>query len=418
MERITKKIYIYSDANERIEIFAANYQAIDLSSMDLHRAYLVGKCLKGSKCIKTDFRSASLQYADFSECDLQKSRFTFAECEGVKFHNTDVRKCLFNFCDLKRADFSNANMKDMILAGSNLHGAKLLGSNIDTVIFDGAKYNDETIWPINFNPIEYGATKTDETSYGDFQKEELIKLSDEHIEFLSSKYVEPTYKKYSEGDMNISAAHPSWIKDKIIHGLKKGRLYDSKPNKENYIEYGFDNQFKCLYETNFYDYGNRQEKIYEYNHSKQKVVYSEFINPTFLETYQYDENGRLLSIEEQNLLRRKVSYSEKYHWLDKDVATIEVEISNIKDYYLLIKNKEKVLLILKLVDQKGGNEINHNLTDGSDTLGLKDNITFKNKQKILHPNLDIIYENNNDDSQYFYLNVLGKIYIGIITYQN
>jgi len=70
------------------------------------------------------------------------------------------------------------------------------------------------------------------------------------------------------------------------------------------------------------------------------------------------------------------------------------------------------------VDQKGENEINHNLTDGSDTLELKDNITFKNKQKILHPNLDIIYEKNNDDSQYFYLNVLGKIYIGIITYQN
>ena len=55
------------------------------------------------------------------------------------------------------ADLSDSNMTDAILSGANLHGANLRYYNLSNTVLDNAnltniKYNDETIWPENFEP--------------------------------------------------------------------------------------------------------------------------------------------------------------------------------------------------------------------------------------------------------------------------
>ncbi|MFV0394095.1 MAG: pentapeptide repeat-containing protein [Coprobacillaceae bacterium] len=182
------KIYIYSDANPPIEIRSNNFENIDLSGLNLHRAILTGKSLKNSKLIRTDFRSASMQYTDLSNCNLTNSRFTFSESEGINLQNSNMERCLANNCDFRKANFTNTNMKDIILVNSHLHGAIVLGLNIETANIKGVKFDQSTVWPEGYNPLEHGAIKEVSNFSNEFSEKELIEFAKMHINEIKKEY--------------------------------------------------------------------------------------------------------------------------------------------------------------------------------------------------------------------------------------
>jgi hypothetical protein len=67
----------------------------------------------------------------------------------------DLRKCYLQNIDLGGVDLSESNLSQADLRGADLRGANLRQANLQ-----GATYNDQTIWPPNFDPATAGAIKT------------------------------------------------------------------------------------------------------------------------------------------------------------------------------------------------------------------------------------------------------------------
>ena len=68
--------------------------------------------------------------------------------------------------DLTMADMRGARLYEADLRGANLSGADLSGALMKTDSKDGlvkaAKYNEETIWPDDFDPVATGAVLVDD----------------------------------------------------------------------------------------------------------------------------------------------------------------------------------------------------------------------------------------------------------------
>lgn len=106
-----------------------------------------------------DFSGANLKRATLSQLDIPRTRLRGANLSGA-----DLRRI-----DLRWSDLSRANLKDSVLdgalfdganlTGADLRNASLLGSvfegaRLDGVRMRGAVWDDTTVWPQDFVPVE------------------------------------------------------------------------------------------------------------------------------------------------------------------------------------------------------------------------------------------------------------------------
>ena len=91
---------------------------------------------------------------DLSGRDLQAVNLKRANLQGAN---------LF-VADLRQANLGGANLESVDLGGAKLEGADLRQANLTGADLRGAKYNDETRWPLNFDPIRAGAIRSNKAS--------------------------------------------------------------------------------------------------------------------------------------------------------------------------------------------------------------------------------------------------------------
>lgn len=102
--------------------------------------------LEGAKCERSDFRDASFQNANLKFARLKMAIFFEANLKGA---------------NLEEADLWKANLMSANLEGANLEGANLGGTNLQGTSLIGARYNDDTSWPEDFDPEAAGAIKVE-----------------------------------------------------------------------------------------------------------------------------------------------------------------------------------------------------------------------------------------------------------------
>lgn len=158
---------------------------VDWSGESLHSVELNGANLRNASLRNADLRNADLRNADLYFANLSGAKLSRADLRGAFLSGVNLRDvALLNGADLSNAYLNGANLRDAILseaklngailhdafllgadlrranlseadlAGANLHNAFLFGVNLQ-----GTKYNSQTIWPENFNPIDFGAVK-------------------------------------------------------------------------------------------------------------------------------------------------------------------------------------------------------------------------------------------------------------------
>jgi len=169
--------------------------------------------------------------------------------------------------------------------------------------------------------------------------EKIIQERLEKLEENPNIQIEPAYIKYCvDNSIARFALHPSWIRDKTIGGIKKGKLLNNKPNKEEYSEFGFDEQGKCLYETLCTNYGNTKRVFHYHFHTDLQSVRVYVDNIGFYEIFEYNENGTIASVREKDPAFKEFTYTEDYNWLHEDIAIIKARVFGPVEY-LLIKDK-------------------------------------------------------------------------------
>lgn len=114
----------------------------ELSGSDLTGADLSGSTLISAKFIKTN-----LSHANLSECDLGMANLHQCKLTGATLRNANLLQTDLSEADLRGTDLTNAKLVYGDSTMDSIFPANLLG----------LKYNNETIWPINFEPSKWGA---------------------------------------------------------------------------------------------------------------------------------------------------------------------------------------------------------------------------------------------------------------------
>ena len=132
--------------------------AIDLSVCDLRNADFHGQQLE-----VLDLSDADLRGADFSRADLYWTYLFRSNCEGSIFRNSRLSGVVLDGANLREVDFTGAYISyDNLNRGSSLMDADLTGALLDGVDLKGSQYNDQTIFPIGFDPKANGMIHVDE----------------------------------------------------------------------------------------------------------------------------------------------------------------------------------------------------------------------------------------------------------------
>ena len=100
-------------------------------------------------------------HRDFSGWDLREANLKWANLQGINLKSADLREANLKWAnltdaDLKRADLREANLKWAYLVGANLSFADLRGTDLTGAFLAGAKYNKQTLFPDNFDPVSRG----------------------------------------------------------------------------------------------------------------------------------------------------------------------------------------------------------------------------------------------------------------------
>jgi hypothetical protein len=93
----------------------------------------------------------------FWGADLSKAKLRDANMRNVDLRGADLNGADLSKAYLKGGYLYKVNLSGVNLEGANLEGANLKETNLEGTNLSGAKYNEYTIWPEGFDPIQAGA---------------------------------------------------------------------------------------------------------------------------------------------------------------------------------------------------------------------------------------------------------------------
>lgn len=82
-----------------------------------------------------------------------------ADLQGVNLSGANLQEANLFVANLRRANLSGANLEGGDLGGAELYGTDLRRANLTGTDLRGAKYDDSTMWPVNFDPVQAGAVR-------------------------------------------------------------------------------------------------------------------------------------------------------------------------------------------------------------------------------------------------------------------
>lgn len=103
----------------------------------------------------TNLSGVVLRYVDFL-----KARFDSATMTGSNLFGSSLEGASLRQANLVRASLEDTDLSDADLTGAALDGTNLRGSRITALTkFQGAIYDDATMWPAGVDPVALGAVK-------------------------------------------------------------------------------------------------------------------------------------------------------------------------------------------------------------------------------------------------------------------
>lgn len=124
----------------------------DLSGRDLRRGDFRQITSEGLYCA-----GANLREADFFGCDLYWLDLYEADCTAACFQRAKLKGANFKSTCLLGADFSYAIIThDNLDRPSTFAHSNLEGANFEGALLVGTEYDDETVFPADFDPIRNG----------------------------------------------------------------------------------------------------------------------------------------------------------------------------------------------------------------------------------------------------------------------
>jgi uncharacterized protein YjbI with pentapeptide repeats len=151
------------------ELSGADLQEADLTDADLTGANLCEANLRGAKLRSAELSGADLQGAVLSGADLRGAILSKAQMSGAilveanlisaDLSNADLSGAVMSQVHLSKADLHGAdlqgvNLSDASLRWANLSAANLSDADLGNANLHEAKYDRDTQWPEDFDPLQ------------------------------------------------------------------------------------------------------------------------------------------------------------------------------------------------------------------------------------------------------------------------
>lgn len=146
-DRDLQNVRLYRANLRGVSFYRVNLQTCKLTSADLSEANFHEVNARGNNWFRANCAAAQLYKTDLSGSEMYEVNFSQAQLNKSRFYRSDLRSAKLEGAKLKGSDLRQAN-----LAGANMSGATLEDTNVEGAVFDL-----ETIWPKDFDPEQAGA---------------------------------------------------------------------------------------------------------------------------------------------------------------------------------------------------------------------------------------------------------------------
>jgi len=148
-----------------IKIDSDTLESLSFNDFDLHRVILEELRMDNSTFVNANLRGSFLWKSSFIDCNFKFANLIMADLRESILIRANLSSCKLNNALLDNTDLSNACLENADVSGTSFVNSKMLGANMDCKNIDeanlkGSVFNDQTIWPINFDPLKKGALYT------------------------------------------------------------------------------------------------------------------------------------------------------------------------------------------------------------------------------------------------------------------
>ncbi len=185
MLRFLAETGIINGESPPVNMQGADLDKLDFYSFDIHEKwpYLENTyVIKGISFNKINLAKANLAYSSFDHISITDSDLSFSFLLGVDFTDASIENCKMYYAKLQEANLTNVNisgsdLRGAMLISANLRGAVIVNSRLEGATFganyftgsrardaildkidlSGTTFDDTTIWPNNFDPVQKGA---------------------------------------------------------------------------------------------------------------------------------------------------------------------------------------------------------------------------------------------------------------------
>jgi hypothetical protein len=137
----------------------------DESKARVKRMYIadlldVATVLRSADLGSANLGYANLRYADLRSADLRSANLRYADLGSANLRYADLGYANLGYADLRSANLRYANLRSANLRYADLRSANLRYANLRSANLGYATYNQLTLWPDSFDPVEAGAVKS------------------------------------------------------------------------------------------------------------------------------------------------------------------------------------------------------------------------------------------------------------------
>jgi Pentapeptide repeats (9 copies) len=144
------------------ELFPSILSNFDLQRCRLSDVFWRGVNLRKVDLYGSDLTRASLRNADLRDAVLYQSKLVESKFNNSKLQRANLQGAQINGADFSGADLREANLQDCVIKRVDFSHALLSQLNLEH-----ARFDDQTKWPVGFNPIDLGALLTADSETDD-----------------------------------------------------------------------------------------------------------------------------------------------------------------------------------------------------------------------------------------------------------
>lgn len=196
--------------------------AVRLNRANLSESNLTGVDLAGAILNQANFSNANLTEANLLGTKSRNTNFTNCDLTLVELFLTDLGGANLFQANLTRAKLSFANLAEADFTESNLCGTDLRCARIYRTVFCGAKYDDQTQFPDDFNPKKYGLKKVISENHSG---EEYI---NRNTNFSLKKITEVINNEFSQDERKDNNSYQKKLSEKTKNQENKNGILEKK----------------------------------------------------------------------------------------------------------------------------------------------------------------------------------------------